>query len=117
MANGSPTALRGRSCAVAGVGLGRYAIELHVRPLGRTQAVVHAVAPGRVVADAIGRVRRKERGRRSVEQPHDVLGVGAVPAQQTMLAEDPQLARLDVGLLGWLGHLVGIGQSSLWIVA
>jgi hypothetical protein len=34
-----------------------------------------------------------------------------------MLAEYPEIARLDVGLLGWLGHVVGIGQARLRIVA
>ena len=30
-----------------------------------------------------------------------------------MLAERPELACCDVGLLGWLGHFVGVGQSGL----
>ena len=34
-----------------------------------------------------------------------------------MVAEHVELARLDVGLLGRLGHLVGVGQPGLRIVA
>ena len=98
------------------------AIAHHVR-LRRSRrartpaAVVHAVAPGRVELHPVGRVGREERRRRPVEQPRDVVGVRGVAAQEPVVAEHVQLARLDVGLLGRLGHLVGVGQASLRIVA
>jgi len=34
-----------------------------------------------------------------------------------MLAEYPQVPGLDVGLLGWLRYVVGVGQTRLRIVA
>ena len=54
----SPVGATVRSCGARLVGGGAHA---HVGRLGRTQGVVHAVAPGRVERDAVGRVGREER--------------------------------------------------------
>ena len=47
------------------------------------------------------------------QQPIDVLGLAAVAAEQPMVAENPQVARLGDRLVGRLGHLVRIGQAVL----
>ena len=80
-------------------------------PLARP--VVDAVAPGLVELDAVGRVGREQGRRRAVEQPRHVVGVRRVAAQDPVVAQAPELARLDVRLLGRLGHLVGVGQPGL----
>ncbi len=84
-------------------------------PLARP--VVDAVAPGLVELDAVRRVGREQRRRRPVEEPRDVVGARRVAAQDPVVAEAPELARLDVRLLGRLGDLVGVGQPGLRLVA
>ena len=115
----------GRRRLVVGLAVGGLAH--HVRLLGAghdapaldalARAVVHAVAPGLVELDAVGRVRREQRRRRAVEEPRHVVGVRRVAAQEPMVAEHAELARLDVGLLGRLGHLVGVGEPGLRLAA
>ena len=81
--------------------------------LGRTQGVVHAVAPGRIEADPVGRVGREEcRGRASQQASH-VLRTRRVAAQEPVVPEHVELAWLDVGRLGWLRDIVGVGPSDL----
>ena len=48
--------------------------------------------------------------RRTVEQPVHVLGLAAVAAEQTVLAENPQVAGLGDRLVGRLRHLVGVAE-------
>jgi hypothetical protein len=69
---------------------------LHVRLFGRPELVVHAVAPGRIERHPIGRIRSEEGWLGAVEQARDRVGIGGVAAQQAMLAQEPQVARLDV---------------------
>lgn len=47
----------------------------------------------------------------AVEQPIDVLGLAPVPAQQPMLAEDPEITGLGRRLVWRFGHGIRIGQS------
>ena len=47
----------------------------------------------------------------AVEQAVHVRGLAAVAAQQAVVAEQPQVARLGDGLVGRLGHVVGVGQA------
>jgi hypothetical protein len=74
----------------------------HVRLLGRTEVVVDAVPPGRVQRYAVRRIGREERGFNPIEKSSNCGGIGGVAAQESMLAEDPEVARLDidVGLVG-----------------
>ncbi len=61
------------------------------------EGVVHAVAPGGVVADPVGRIGREQPRFRTVEQAGHVVGIGGVTAQQSMVAQDPQIAELGPG--------------------
>ena len=84
----------------------------HVRLLGRAEGVVHAVAPGRVEADAVGRDRSRGASARAPSSSRATSsGLVASPHSRRWSPSVPQLARLDVGLLGWLGHVVGVGQA------
>jgi hypothetical protein len=56
MPTGAPTGALGRPRRVFLLGL---AIYLHVRLLRGSEAVIHAVAPGAIEADAIGRIGRE----------------------------------------------------------
>ena len=47
----------------------------------------------------------------SVKQPVYVLGFRTVAAQQSVIAEHPQIARLCDCFVRWLGNLIRIGQS------
>src|SRR5260370_40327859 len=49
--------------------------------------------------------------RRSLEQAIDVLVFAAVAAQQAVPAQQPPVARLRRRLVGWCGHVVGVGQA------
>ena len=89
------------------------ALDAHVGLLGRAEPVVQVVAPGRVEAHAVGRIRRQEPWLRAAEEPGHVVGVRRIAAQQAVVTEQPQLARLDVRLLGWLRDVVGIGEAGL----
>ena len=120
-----------RTCAALGRRAPRRRLSRdlahHVRLLGAghdapaldplPRPVVDAVAPGRVELDAVRRVGREQRRRRAVEEPGHVVGVGGVAAQQAVVAEAPELARLDVRLLGRLGDLVGVGEPGLRLAA
>ena len=107
--------------------LGVWDLAHHVRLLGAghdapaldplARPVVHAVAPGLVELDAVRRVGREEGRRRPVEEARHVVGVRRVAAQDPVVAQAPELARLDVRLLGRLGHLVGVGEAGLRLVA
>jgi hypothetical protein len=49
--------------------------------------------------------------RQAVEQPVHVVGVTAIAAQQTVLAEQPQVPGLRGCLVGRCRRLVGIAQA------
>jgi len=66
----------------------------HVRLLGRTQRVVHAVAPAAIEGDPVGGIGQQEPRLGTIEQAGHVVGIRAVAAQQALVAEDPELARL-----------------------
>ncbi|HUG29544.1 MAG TPA: hypothetical protein VMQ65_03385, partial [Candidatus Limnocylindria bacterium] len=63
-----PSVARERGVAVA-VG------PAHVRPLGRAEFVVHAVAPGRVETDAVRRVGRQEGRLGAAKEPGHSVGI------------------------------------------
>jgi len=88
-------------------------LDAHVGLLGRAERVVQMISPGRVEADAVGRIRREEPGGRPAEQTGHVVGVGGIAAQQAVIAEHPQLAWLDVRLLRWLRYVVGVSEARL----
>jgi hypothetical protein len=94
MAAGAPVGATGRACGVFSIGL---AIHAHVRLLGGTEGVVHAVAPGAVEAHPVGRIRGQELRLGSIEEARHVLGVGCIPAEQAMVPEDPEIAELGAG--------------------
>ena len=60
--------------------------------LGRRQPGL--VAPGRVVAHAIGRVRHQQVRPHPAQQPRHVSGVGRAAAEQPMRSEEPEVACL-----------------------
>ena len=47
-----------------------------------------------------------------VEAAPNVGRVGAVAAEKAMLAEEPDIAGLSDGSLGWFGNVVGIGKAG-----
>jgi len=57
VAPGSPVSATGRACGVFSIEL---AISAHVRLLGGTERVVHAIAPGTVEVHPVGRIGRQE---------------------------------------------------------
>lgn len=61
--------------------------------------------------DVVRRVGVDQVNGRTVEQPVDVPRVASVAAEQPMIAENPQVARLGDRLVRRLGYLVGIGQT------
>ena len=109
MALGSLVWRHGRSCGALFV---RLAIDAHVGLFGGAQAVVHAVSPRRVERDAIGRIRREECWLPSVEESGDVIRVRRVAAEETVVAQEIELALLDVGLRGELRNVVGIDEAG-----
>ena len=111
MATLAPTGATGRRCRVISVGL---AIDPHVRPLGGTQGVVHAVTPGSVVADPVWRIGREQLGFRAVAQARHGLGIGGVTAGEPMVAQDPEITRLRArGASGLFECLVEIEALDL----
>jgi hypothetical protein len=66
----------------------------HGRLLGWSEGVVHPVAPGSVVADAIRRIGRQQARFRAIEQSRYGVWIGGVAAQESMVAENPQIAEL-----------------------
>jgi hypothetical protein len=73
------------------------AIHAHVRLLGGSKRVVHAVAPGAVEADAIGGIRGEELRLGTVEEASHIVGLGRVPAQQPVVPEHPEIPGLRPG--------------------
>jgi hypothetical protein len=71
-----------------------WAIDPHVRLLGGTQRVVHAVAPTAIEAHPVRRIGRQEPRCSTVEQARHVVGLGRVPAEQAVIAELPEVAGL-----------------------
>jgi hypothetical protein len=88
------------------------AIDAHVRLFGWTKGVVHAIAPGRVERDAVGRICRQESGLGAVQEAADVVRVRRIPAQEAVVTEGVKLARFDVGLLRELRHVVGVDETG-----
>ena len=75
-----------------------------------------AVAPGlgmiaAVVVDQIGRVGGHQAGALASHGELHLGGIGGIAAEQTMVAQEDEVARLGDRLLGDLGHLVGIGEA------
>ncbi len=71
----------------------------------RPEGVVDAVAPLHVQLDPVGRVGDQESRLRAPEEPGHVVGARGVAAQEAMVAEHVEVAPLDVGLRGRLGHV------------
>src|SRR5450759_526312 len=97
MATGAPTAPTVGSCGATGIGL---AIDPHVRLLCGPKGVVHAVAPAAIERDALGGIGRQELGCGAIEEAGHVVGIRAVCAQQSMVAQDPEIARLGARRAG-----------------
>ena len=70
------------------------------------------VAP-RLDLHVVRRVGVDQLDRGAGQEPIHVLRLAAVAAEQPVVTQDPQVARLRDRLVGRLGHLVGIGQSVL----
>ena len=66
---------------------------------------------GAVVVDQIGRIGGEQDRLLTVHHPDDVLGLGAVAAQQPVLAEQPQVAGTRHWVGRWLGDDVLAGQA------
>src|SRR5450756_1140384 len=91
MATTALTSRTGRHCRVLPV---EVAIDPHVRLLGWSEGVVHAVTPGTIEGDAIGRIGSEELWCRTVEQPHHGFGVRGVATEQPVVAQDPEISGL-----------------------
>jgi hypothetical protein len=72
------------------------------------------VAP-RFDPDVVGRVGEEEVGRHAGQEPVEVLLAAGVAAEEAMVAEEPEVAGLGHGLVGWLGDVVGVGQPYAWL--
>jgi hypothetical protein len=70
------------------------AIDPHVRLLGWSEGVVHAVAPGTIEADAIRGIGREELGFGAIEESGHGVGVSGVTARQPMITEEPEIPEL-----------------------
>ena len=89
-------------------------VQLLVMVVGeRTVAGGDGVVAPRLDLHVVRRVGVHQLDRGAGQQPVDVLGLAAVAAEQPMVAENPQVARLRDRLVGRLGHLVRIGQPLL----
>jgi hypothetical protein len=60
--------------------------------------------------DVVRRVGVHHVNRGALKQAIQVRGLAAVAAQQAVLAEDPDVARLSGRLVGRLGDVVGVSQ-------
>ncbi len=69
------------------------------------------VTPLRIVIDPIRWVRDHQVRLDTAEHALDVRGDGAVAAEETVPAEQPQIARLGDRVLGQRRRVVGIGQA------
>ena len=68
--------------------------------------------PGWIVVHAITVDRSRSRcGFTPFEDTRDIVGIGAVAADQAMIAEEPDIARHADRLLRNVGNVVGIGQA------
>ena len=70
-----------------------------------------ALLRARLDLDVVGRVGVHQVDGGAVQQAIHVLGLAAVAAEQAVVAEEPQVARLRDRLVGRLGHVVGVGQA------
>jgi hypothetical protein len=73
------------------------AIDAHVRLLGGPEGVVHTVTPGAVEAHPVRGIGCQEPRLGTVEQARHVLSARGIPAEEPMVPEDPQIARLRAG--------------------
>jgi hypothetical protein len=70
------------------------AIDPHVRLLGWSEGVEHAIAPGAIEAHPIGWIGSEEPRFRTVEQSRHGFGVRRVTTQQPVIAKGPEIAEL-----------------------
>jgi hypothetical protein len=71
-----------------------------------------AFVAARLDPDVMGRVGEEEVDGHAVEEPVEV-GLGArIPAEEPMLAQDPEVTCLGHRLVRRLGDVVGIGQTG-----
>ena len=67
---------------------------------GGALARIHAVAPGRVVRDAVGRIGHHQPGDLSRQEVVHVHGIGGIAAEQAVPAQREEIAPHDVGGAG-----------------
>ena len=67
---------------------------------GGALARIHAVAPGRVVRDAVGRIGHQQPGDLSRQEVVHVRGIGGIAAEQAVPAQREEIAPHDVGGAG-----------------
>src|SRR6266436_7577950 len=77
--------------------VGPFVIGDLATPAGFVDA--RTVAPGRVVAHPIGRIRDHELGGGPIEQGRDGGGIGAVPADDPMRSQLPDIPDTGYGLV------------------
>ncbi|GIX05002.1 MAG: hypothetical protein KatS3mg114_0871 [Planctomycetaceae bacterium] len=83
------------------------------RTLERGEARRDGVVGARFDLHVVRRVGVAEMDRLAIEQPVEVCRLAAVPTEQAMLAEYPQVAGLRDRFVRRRGNLVRIGQSFL----
>ena len=83
---------------------------------GGALARIHAVAPGRVVRDAVGRIGHHQPGDLSRQEVVHVRGIGGIAAEQAVPAQREEIAPHDVGGAGGdnrvLVGLPGVGALA-----
>jgi hypothetical protein len=47
----------------------------------------------------------------TAKEPIEILGLGRVPAEQTVVTQDPEIARLSHGSVRRCRHIIGIGKT------
>ena len=70
-----------------------------------------ALLRARLDLHVVGRVGGEQVDGRAVEQAVEVRGAAGVAAEQPVVAEEPEVARLGGRLVGRLGDVVGVGQA------
>ncbi|WP_352966166.1 hypothetical protein, partial [Mesorhizobium sp. M1312] len=75
-------------------------------------AFAEPLSPGRVIADAIGRIGHKQVRLHTIQRPLHVGRVGAVAANQPVPAEEPDIAGEGGWLLRRVRDLIRIGQPG-----
>jgi hypothetical protein len=70
-------------------------------------------SPSRVVVNAVGRIGHHQIRLHARKHFPDVCRDGAVPAQKTMAAEHPDIARSRHRHNRWLWRIVGIGEPAV----